>query len=397
MLPMRLSGGKKLIAKKKKKQKGKIEGSVFLMKRHKKTWRAATAVVLSVAMLGTLAGCGGGGGGGSASSEGDVLSVEGGFQGQIDAWSAYYATNTDPSIQEKYGIDMKMQYFDSGMPMVQTVPANQLAIMSNGSVPTLMSALRYDTPIVGISSNESRANAVLARPDDNVFKTKNENGTFGSAADLKGKTILTTTVSTGTYTLSKYLESLGLTEADVTVKNLEQAQAIAAFESGEGDYLVLWAPFLYTGYEKGWKEVANAEQVGAECLMLWVADPKLAKEDPEAVARLLAMVDEGATKFNKDGKKLAPEISAFFTDWAAMNVSEDDAALDIESHDIYSLEDQLKMMESGELLKAMQGTAAYFEGQGKYTPEDVKKLEEKGYCIDSSFLEKAIEVRDAKA
>lgn len=365
------------------------------MKRHKKTWRAATAVVLSVAMLGTLAGCGGGGG--SASSEGDVLSVEGGFQGQIDAWSAYYATNTDPSIQEKYGIDMKMQYFDSGMPMVQTVPANQLAIMSNGSVPTLMSALRYDTPIVGISSNESRANAVLARPDDNVFKTKNENGTFGSAADLKGKTILTTTVSTGTYTLSKYLESLGLTEADVTVKNLEQAQAIAAFESGEGDYLVLWAPFLYTGYEKGWKEVANAEQVGAECLMLWVADPKLAKEDPEAVARLLAMVDEGATKFNKDGKKLAPEISAFFTDWAAMNVSEDDAALDIESHDIYSLEDQLKMMESGELLKAMQGTAAYFEGQGKYTPEDVKKLEEKGYCIDSSFLEKAIEVRDAKA
>lgn len=367
------------------------------MKRHKKTWRAATAVVLSVAMLGTLAGCGGGGGGGSASSEGDVLSVEGGFQGQIDAWSAYYAINTDPSIQEKYGIDMKMQYFDSGMPMVQTVPANQLAIMSNGSVPTLMSALRYDTPIVGISSNESRANAVLARPDDNVFKTKNENGTFGSAADLKGKTILTTTVSTGTYTLSKYLESLGLTEADVTVKNLEQAQAIAAFESGEGDYLVLWAPFLYTGYEKGWKEVANAEQVGAECLMLWVADPKLAKEDPEAVARLLAMVDEGATKFNKDGKKLAPEISAFFTDWAAMNVSEDDAALDIESHDIYSLEDQLKMMESGELLKAMQGAAAYFEGQGKYTPEDVKKLEEKGYCIDSSFLEKAIEVRDAKA
>lgn len=396
MLPMRLSGGKKLIAKN-KKQKGKIEGSVFLMKRHKKTWRAATAVVLSVAMLGTLAGCGGGGGGGSASGEGDVLSVEGGFQGQIDAWSAYYAINTDPSIQEKYGIDMKMQYFDSGMPMVQTVPANQLAIMSNGSVPTLMSALRYDTPIVGISSNESRANAVLARPDDNVFKTKNENGTFGSAADLKGKTILTTTVSTGTYTLSKYLESLGLTEADVTVKNLEQAQAIAAFESGEGDYLVLWAPFLYTGYEKGWKEVANAEQVGAECLMLWVADPKLAKEDPEAVARLLAMVDEGATKFNKDGKKLAPEISAFFTDWAAMNVSEDDAALDIESHDIYSLEDQLKMMESGELLKAMQGTAAYFEGQGKYTPEDVKKLEEKGYCIDSSFLEKAIEVRDAKA
>ena len=70
------------------------------MKRHRKSWKVATAVVLSVALLGTLAGCGGGGGGGSASSEGEVISVEGGFQGQIDAWPAYYATMTDPSIQE---------------------------------------------------------------------------------------------------------------------------------------------------------------------------------------------------------------------------------------------------------------------------------------------------------
>ena len=151
------------------------------MKRHRKSWKVATAVVLSVALLGTLAGCGGGGGGGSASSEGEVISVEGGFQGQIDAWPAYYATMTDPSIQEKYGINMTMQYFDSGMPMVQTVPANQLAIMSNGSVPTLMSALRYDTPIVGVSSNESRANALLAREGDVVFITEIEHGTFGTA------------------------------------------------------------------------------------------------------------------------------------------------------------------------------------------------------------------------
>lgn len=365
------------------------------MNTHKKPWKVATALVLSVAMLGTLAGCGGGGGGGESS--GETLTVSGGYQGQIDAWSTYYATQVDPSIQEKYGVDLKMEYFDSGMPMVQTVPANQLAIMSNGSVPSLMSALRYDTPIVGISSNESRANAVLARDGDAVFNTKNENGTFGTAEDLKGKTILTTTVSTGTYTLNGYLASLGLTEEDVTVRNLEQAQAIAAFESGEGDYIVLWAPFLYTGFEKGWKEVANADQVGSTCLMLWVADPKLAEENPDAIATLLAMFDEGATRFNKEGKDLAPEISQFFTDFAAMDVSEEDAALDVESHDIYSLEDQKEMLESGELKDILSKTAKYFVSQGKYTEEEAAKLEEKGYCIDASFLEKAIEIKAEKA
>lgn len=366
------------------------------MKRHKKTWKVATAVVLSVALLGTLAGCGGGGGGGSASSEGEVLAVSGGFQGQIDAWPAYYATMTDPSIQEKYGINMTMEYFDSGMPMVQTVPANQLAIMSNGSVPTLMSALRYDTPIVGVSSDESRANAVLAREGDAIFNTKNDNGTYGTAEDVKGKTFLTTTVSTGTYTLSGYLAQFGLTEADVTVRNLEQAQAIAAFESGEGDYLVLWAPFLYTGLEKGWQEVATAEQVGSTCLMLWVADPKMAEENPDAIASMLAMMGEGADRFNAEGTDMAGEISSFFTDWAAMQVSEENAALDIESHDIPSLEDQLEMLNSGELLKALQGAADYFVSQGQYTPEEKQQLEDKGYCIDSSFLEKAIEIKEAK-
>ncbi len=368
------------------------------MKRHKKTWKVATAVVLSVAVLGTLAGCGGGdGGGGSASGEsGEVLAVSGGFQGQIDAWPAYYATMTDPSIQEKYGIEMTMEYFDSGMPMVQTVPANQLAIMSNGSVPTLMSALRYDTPIVGVSSNESRANVLLAREGDPIFNTKNENGTYGTAEDIKGKTILTTTVSTGTYTLSGYLAQFGLTEDDVTVRNLEQAQAIAAFESGEGDYIVLWAPFLYTGLEKGWQEVATAEQVGSTCLMLWVADPKMAEENPDAIASMLAMMSEGADRFNDEGTDMAGEITSFFQDWAAMEVTEENAARDIEAHDIPSLEDQLEMMNSGELLTALQGTADYFVSQGQYTADEKQQLEDKGYCIDSSFLEKAIEIKNDK-
>lgn len=368
------------------------------MKRHRKTWKAATAVVLSVALVGTLAGCGGGGGGGgSASGEsGDVLAVSGGFQGQIDAWPAFYATNTDPSIQEKYGINLTMEYFDSGMPMVQTVPANQLAIMSNGSVPTLMSALRYDTPIVGVSSDESRANAVLAREGDPVFDTKNENGTFGKAEDIKGKTFLTTTVSTGTYTLSGYLKQFGLTEKDVTVRNLEQAQAIAAFESGEGDYLILWAPFLYTGLEKGWQEVATAEQVDSTCLMLWVADPKMAKDNPDAIASMLAMMSEGADRFNDEGVDMASEISTFFTDWAAMDVTEKNAARDIEAHDIPSLEDQLEMINNGDLLKALQGTADYFVSQETYTADEKQQLEDKGYCIDGSFLEKAIEIKADK-
>lgn len=371
------------------------------MKQHKKMFKVATAAVLTVAMLGTFAGCGGqkASSGGSDSGEaGKTATVQAGFLGQIDAWPAYQAQNG--GVAAKYGIDLDMKFFDSGMPMIQTVPSNQLAAMDVGSVPALMAALRYDTPVIGIASNEGPANAIVCREDNAALKTKGSNSKFpdiyGKAEDVKGKTFLCTTVSSGHYAMAKYLEALGLTEADVTVKNLEQAQAIQAFETGEGDFLVLWTPYLYQAFAKGWKEVANGDQVGAANLMLWIADPKMAKEDPDTIAKILALCDDGVQKYQKDGDKLIPDIQSFYTDFAAMDVSEEDVGRDIKTHELYTLEEQKEMITSGKLLAGMEDAANFFVSQKKFTEEELKQLQEKKFCIDDSFLTKAIELRDAQ-
>ncbi len=370
------------------------------MKQHKKTLKVATAIVLTVAMLGTLAGCGGGGGDAAKDSgkADGAKTIEGGFLGQIDAWPAYMAVNSD--VAKQYGINMKMQFFDSGMPMIQTVPANQLAVMDVGSVPSLMAALRYDTPIIGIASDESPANAIVVREDNPALKHKGTNPQFpdmmGSAEDVKGKTILCTTVSSGHYTLSKYLEALGLSESDVTVKNLEQSQAIKAFETGEGDYLVLWTPYLYRAFEKGWKEVANGTTCGASALMLWLADPKMAKEDPETIAKVLAMNNVGVEKYQSDGEKLVPDIQSFFTDFAAMEVSEKDAKLDIKTHKFFTLDEQIEYIDSGKLKTSLEDAANFFVAQKKFTEDELKQLKDKDFCIDGSFLKKAKEIKPAK-
>ena len=374
------------------------------MKQHKKTLKALTAGIVAIAMLGTFVGCGssGGGGtaGGSASGESGFkkVSIEGGFLGQIDAWPSYYSINN--GIAEKYGIDMQMMFFDSGMPMIQTVPSNELAVMDTGNVPGLMAALRYDAPIIGIASNEGPANAIVCRPDNAAVDHKNANPDFpeilGNADDLRGKTILCTTVSSGHYMLFKYLTALGLTEDDVTVKNLEQAQAITAFESGEGDYLVLWTPYLYRAFEKGWVELANGDQVGAANLMLWLGDPKLAADDQDdVIARCLAMNDAGVQKYQKDGDSLVPDIVNFFADFAAMDISDDDAGLDIKTHTLYTLEEQKELIDSGKLLEDMRDAATFFQGQNTLTADEVKNLEDKKYCIDGKFIDKAIEIRDS--
>lgn len=89
-------------------------------------------------------------------------------------------------------------------------------------------------------------NSVLVRPDSPIAKVKGYNKDFpevlGSPDTVKGKTFLTTTVSSAHYGLSSWLKVLGLTDKDITIKNMDQAQALAAFDNGIGDGVALWLP-----------------------------------------------------------------------------------------------------------------------------------------------------------
>lgn len=361
------------------------------MKRQKRT-HFFVAILLTLTMLFTV-GCGSASTATKQAPSSDKtkeIQIKGGFQGSIDAWPAYNAVNN--GIQEKYGINLNMEFFDSGMPMAQTIPTHELAILCNGSVPCLMSAMRYDAPIIGISTNESSCNAIVSRPENAVFKNKNENGSFGTAEQVKGKTFLCTTISSGHYVLSKYLESLGLTEKDVVIKNIEQAQGIKSFETGDGDFLVLWAPFLYRAYEKGWEKVADGSQIDAATYLLWQADPNYIKENPEALAKVLLMCNEGVKKYQSDGEKLIPDIIHFFSDFSAMDISENDAKLDITTHKVYTLEEQLAQFENGTLSKDLENATKFFIDQKTFSEEEGKKLIEKNMCLDSSIIKKALEL-----
>ncbi|MCR6544662.1 ABC transporter substrate-binding protein [Dehalobacterium formicoaceticum] len=340
-----------------------------------------------------------GGSNGTDSGDGDkVTKLNAAFLGQIDAWPIYTATMD--GTDEKYGLDIEMMFFDSGMPMIETLPAKQWQIADAGSVPSLMASLRYDVEMVGIASDESPANAVMARADNAVFKTQGSNPdfpkAFGSADDVRGKTFLVTTVSSGHYTLSKYLEALGLTEKDVVINNLEQAQAIKAFESGEGDFLVLWTPYMYRAFEKGWKTVADASQVGATTLMMFLAEKDFAAEHPELVAQFLAANNEKTKRYLSEGVALVPEIQTYYKDWAAMDISESDVKLDIETHKLYTIEEQIAMMESGELEASLTDAANFFVNQNKFKPEEFDQLKAKKFGINPAYLKAALEVKPAE-
>lgn len=115
-----------------------------------------------------------------------------------------------------------------------------------GGVPAMMGNLRYGTSVIAIVNDESMTNSVLVRPDSPIAKVKGYNKDFpevlGSPDTVKGKTFLTTTVSSAHYGLSSWLKVLGLTDKDITIKNMDQAQALAAFDNGIGDGVACGLP-----------------------------------------------------------------------------------------------------------------------------------------------------------
>ena len=293
-------------------------------------------------------------------------------------------------LDTKVGLKIDLKYFDSGMPQIEALPANQWDVGATGGVPALMGALRYNSYVIAIANDESLANVVMARPDNPVFQTKGSNpkypNVFGAQNQVRGKEMLVTTVSSGHYALSSYLNTVGLKDSDVKVMNLEQAQAVAAFDSGQGDFVTLWAPFMYTGLQKGWKVVASGDQVGANIPLLIVANKKFADENPELVVKFLDMYFQKIDEMKAKKGALAPEYKAFLKDWAGMDMTLEDSKLDLEKHPVFTLQEQLKMMDgskgSSEVQQWMEGIAGFFTSQGKFTAAEKDKVLKSGFVND---------------
>lgn len=112
------------------------------------------------------------------------------------------------------------------MDILNALPSGSWVFAGMGGVPAMMGNLRYGTSVIAIGNDESMTNSVLVRPDSPIAKVKGYNKDFpevlGSPDTVKGKTFLTTTVSSAHYGLSSWLKVLGLTDKDITIKNMDR-------------------------------------------------------------------------------------------------------------------------------------------------------------------------------
>jgi sulfonate transport system substrate-binding protein len=125
--------------------------------------------------------------------------------------------------------------FTSGPPMLEAMASGSVDIGGVGDAPPVFAASGGEAvEIVGARQTNGDQDAVVVP----------KNSPITSITQLKGKKIAYGSGSSGNYNLLTVLTKAGLTTKDVTLVNLQPAEALAAFTSGSVDAWDIWPPYV---------------------------------------------------------------------------------------------------------------------------------------------------------
>ena len=146
--------------------------------------------------------------------------------------------------------------FTSGPPMLEAMASGSVDVGGVGDAPPVFAAAGGEgVEIVG-------ARTVPTGDQDALLVPKGS--TITSIQQLKGKRIAYGSGSSGNYNLLTVLTAAGLTTKDVTMVNLQPAEALAAFTSGSVDAWDIWPPYVQQVVaQDGAKVLARGPQYGS--------------------------------------------------------------------------------------------------------------------------------------
>jgi sulfonate transport system substrate-binding protein len=146
--------------------------------------------------------------------------------------------------------------FTSGPPMLEAMASGSVDVGGVGDAPPVFAAAGGEgVVIVG-------AREVPTGDQDALLVPKGSPIT--SIQQLKGKKIAYGSGSSGNYQMLTVLTAAGLTTKDVTLVNLQPADALAAFTSGAVDAWDIWPPYVQQAVaQDGAKVLARGSQYGS--------------------------------------------------------------------------------------------------------------------------------------
>ena len=284
-------------------------------------------------------------------------------------------------VFDALNIDVEYTCFTGGPAMMEANSEWDIASCGLGGV--CIALYGYDFALVDVNDYEENM-AIFVRPDSDIAKDPTN-------PDLwKGVTCVYPAGTTGQAVLAQYLQTMGLSLADVESVNMDNANGLTGFNGGTGDVLVCWNAIALSAEDAGYVRVTDSGQLGIPFPCCTFAQQSIMKDNFDLVATASAVFhlaiewcyesDENMAQAaawylehcDEEGFLCNEDIAMRSMEWYRgstvdeyieifTKTSPDDAGL-------YTSRDLLQMEK--DILTGFD----FFVSEGKYTPEDRTKF-----------------------
>jgi len=275
--------------------------------------------------------------GGAAQAQPALAEIKVSYQPAL-YWALPFFVASEKNWWAEVGLKPVFSTFPAGVPQIAAAASKSWDVGGTGSVPAVLGHVRFGIKTIGVTNDESAGNALLVRKDmaDKIAK---------DPAAMKGQTIVLTANSTGDYAVQSCLKKYGLAKADVTIKNMGQAEIISAMSSSNADLGGLWAPNIYTLEEKaGARMLCSGKDGGVVIPGALIARGEYAEQNPENVAKFLAVYLR-AWKWMGAHKPEAIAMMKKFYEQGGVSISEASMKKEFDTRPTFDLATQLSRMD----------------------------------------------------
>lgn len=271
-------------------------------------------------------------------------------------WALPFHIATEKGWWAEVGLKPVFSTFPAGVPQIAAAASKSWDVGGTGSVPAVLGHVRFGLKTIGVTNDESAGNALLARKEVADAFARNP-------ASIKGQTIVLTANSTGDYAVQSCLKRWGMSKADVTIKNMGQAEIISAMSSNNADLGGLWAPNIYTLEEKaGARVLCSGKEGGAVVPGALIVRGEFAEQNPELVARFLAVYLRGWSWANANKTEAVAMMKKFY-EQGGVSISDASMRKEFDTRPTFNLDQQLANMNRAGGASRMDG---WFNAIGEF-------------------------------
>lgn len=271
------------------------------------------------------------------SQSGNLTEIKVSYQPAL-YWALPFFVATEFNWWQEVGLKPVFSTFPAGVPQIAAAESKSWDVGGTGSVPAVLGHIRFGIKTIGITNDESQANALVGSGAmaDKIAKDHKA---------IAGQLITLTSNSTGDYAVQACLKKWGFAKTDVVMKNMGQAEAISALSSNNSELAGLWAPNTYTVEEKaGAKTICTGKDVGAIVPGALIARGDYAKENPQNVAKFLAVYLRGWNWAKSNPAEAVKMLEKFYAQGGVV-ISEASLKKEFATRPTFNLAEQLKILD----------------------------------------------------